>query len=269
MTRFGENPGAFSHQSSLPTSKPQKKSWRRHPGVCGARRPPAGEEAWPELPAPSTPRPAGSPGTLSMSVGTAEASHRPPRAREALRPQGERYSPAARGRPRLARGQAEGRGPRWVDPNCGPTFFVPPALLHLLGCPGCSPQRQQEKQRSITLATDARKTLSFENEFRIKTRLEKRTPGAEDKRKREGLSPRENAPPASSASEKRRSRPPTARPSNRRPARSPPPPLALPLPTRPRAPGAQAQRRRPSQEEEKGINNSEEPQRERASGGRI
>lgn len=35
MTRFGENPGAFSHQSSLPTSKPQKKSWRRHPGVCG------------------------------------------------------------------------------------------------------------------------------------------------------------------------------------------------------------------------------------------
>ena len=114
--------------------------------VAGARRPPAGEEAWLELPAPSTPRPAGSPGTLSMSVGTAEASHRPPRAREALRPQGERYSRAARGRPRLARGQAEGRGPRWVDPNCGPTFFVPPAPLHLLGCPGCSPQRQQEKQ---------------------------------------------------------------------------------------------------------------------------
>lgn len=30
MTRFGENPGAFSHQRFLPTSKPQK-SWRRHP----------------------------------------------------------------------------------------------------------------------------------------------------------------------------------------------------------------------------------------------
>lgn len=54
-------------------------------------------------------------------------------------------------------------------------------------------------------------------------------------------------------------------PGARRQARLP---LALPLPTSHRA-SAHAQRRPPSQEEENGINKSEEPARERASGGRI
>lgn len=142
--------------------------------VAGARRPPAGEEARPELPAPPNPRPAGSPGTLSMSVGTAEASHRPPRARAALRPQGGCYSRAARVRLRLARGRAEGRGPRWVDPNCGPTFFVPPPPAR----PAPSPRmpRMQStaaarKTGSVSMSTKAIREANTSHRNKSKTQV--------------------------------------------------------------------------------------------------
>lgn len=116
MTRFGENPGAFSHQSSLPTSKPQKKSWRRHPGVCGTgvgarkvrvpRRPARGRRLG---------RLAQNPGAPGGLTGGAARAPQAPIRRGRPRGRGGRWGPRPRARAATRDQREENAG--WARPG--------------------------------------------------------------------------------------------------------------------------------------------------------